>query len=523
MTAHETARESVARTSAVPPKTLLQTLATYLEPRLIAVLFMGFSSGLPLALTGATLQVWQARAGVDLATIGFFALVGIVYSLKFLWAPFMDRVALPGPLGRLGRRRGWAILTQAGLFLAVILLGSTDPVSTPVLTVLCAVAVAFFSASQDIVIDAYRIELLDDEQQGAGAAMTQIGYRFGMIASGWLALRIVDEVGWFAVYQLMAALVLIGMATVLMTREPVSRAKQFAESSSPNFRAARVVALLLIAGSGLGAYLIVKFMLLGGIEFAPWAKWAPNILAILAAAAAPVALIVLLPRPPAPRTPFAAAYADVRLWLDEAVVTPFRDMASRDGWWIVLIFIVLFKLGDAVAGVISSAFYVNMGFTNDEIADVSKFFGIIVTLVGVAVGGLFVVKFGLMRTLLIGGVVQMLSNLMFAAQAEVGHDVYFLMLTIGLENLSGGIGSAAFVAYLSGLCNVAFTGTHYALFSSLASIGRTVLSSPGGVLVEHMGWFNYFILSTFAAIPGLLLLLWMMRRYPPPVRVASAE
>ncbi|MGH6959552.1 MAG: AmpG family muropeptide MFS transporter, partial [Dongiaceae bacterium] len=288
-------------------------------------------------------------------------------------------------------------------------------------------------------------------------------------------------------------------------------------------RSARVAALVLIAGSGLGAYVIVKFLLLGGIEFAAWAKWVPNILAIVAAAATPVALIALLPRTLAPRTPFAAAYADVRGWLDEAVVTPFRDMASRDGWWIVLIFIVLFKLGDAVAGVISSAFYVKMDFTNDEIADVSKFFGIIVTLVGVAVGGLFVAKFGLMRSLLIGGVVQMLSNLMFAAQAQVGHDVYFLMLTIGLENLSGGIGSAAFVAYLSGLCNVAFTGTHYALFSSLASIGRTVLSSPGGVLVEHMGWFNYFILSTFAAIPGLLLLLWMMRRYPPPVRVASAE
>jgi PAT family beta-lactamase induction signal transducer AmpG len=166
--------------------------------------------------------------------------------------------------------------------------------------------------------------------------------------------------------------------------------------------------------------------------------------------------------------------------------------------------------------VISSAFYVNMGFTNDEIADVSKFFGIVVTLVGVALGGLLVVRIGLMRSLLIGGIVQMVSNLMFAAQAEVGHDIYFLMLTIGLENLSGGIGSAAFVAYLSGLCNVAFTGTHDALFSSLAAIGRTVLSSPGGVLVEQMGWFNYFILSTFVAIPGLLLLLWMMRRYPPP-------
>lgn len=513
-----TTQETASNGSAAPtPKTLLQTLATYSEPRLIAVLFMGFSSGLPLALTGATLQVWQARAGVDLATIGFFALVGVVYSLKFLWAPFMDRVTLPGVLGRMGRRRGWAILTQSGLLISVIALGNTDPVLTPMLTVFCAVAVAFCSASQDVVIDAYRIELLDDEQQGAGAAMTQIGYRFGMIASGWLALRVVDEIGWSAVYMLMAGFVLVGIVTVLMTREPPNRARVFAEATAAQSRWGRIVALVLIVGCGLGAYWIVRFSLLGSMEWAPWAKWVPNIAAIIVAAAVPVTLIALMPRPAtAARSPLGSGYADVRNWLDDTVITPFRDMASRDGWWIILLFIVLFKLGDAVAGVISSAFYVNMGFTNDEIADVSKFFGIVVTLVGVALGGLLVVRIGLMRSLLIGGIVQMVSNLMFAAQAEVGHDVYFLMLTIGLENLSGGIGSAAFVAYLSGLCNVAFTGTHYALFSSLAAIGRTVLSSPGGVLVEQMGWFNYFILSTFVAIPGLLLLLWMMRRYPPP-------
>jgi PAT family beta-lactamase induction signal transducer AmpG len=512
-----TTQESASNGSRAAPKTLLQTLATYSEPRLIAVLFMGFSSGLPLALTGATLQVWQARAGVELATIGFFALVGVVYSLKFLWAPFMDRVTLPGVLGRMGRRRGWAILTQVGLLVSVVALGNTDPLMTPMLTVACAVAVAFCSASQDIVIDAYRIELLDDEQQGAGAAMTQIGYRFGMIASGWLALRVVDEIGWSAVYMLMAAFVLVGVVTVLLTREPPTRSKTFAEAVTSDSRWARVAALVLIAGSGLGAYLLVRFSLLGGMEWAAWAKWGPNIAAIVVAAAVPVALIALMPRlTRPPRSPFEVRYADVRGWLDGTVVAPFRDMASREGWWLVLLFIVLFKLGDAVAGVISSAFYVDMGFTNDEIADVSKFFGIVVTLVGVALGGLLVARIGLMRSLLVGGIVQMLSNIMFAAQAQVGHDIYFLMLTIGLENLSGGIGSAAFVAYLSGLCNVAFTGTHYALFSSLAAIGRTVLSSPGGVLVEQMGWFNYFILSTFVAIPGLLLLLYMMRRYPPP-------
>ena len=505
----------VARIHPIWLRRVVETISPYLDRRLMAVLFMGFSSGLPLALTGATLQVWQTRAGVDLATIGFFVLVGVVYSLKFVWAPFMDRVTLPGTLGRLGRRRGWAILTQAGLIVSIILLGLGDPAASPAYMAFCAVLVAFCSASQDIVIDAYRIELLDDHQQGAGAATTQIGYRFGMIASGWLALRIVDNVGWFAVYLLMASFVLVGVATILMTREPVARSAPRADSAAVQSAWMRFVAFALICCTGVVAYLLVQKATSGLVDPTGSAKRLPDMFATLVAAVTPVLILVALPRPLAPRNALAAGYGELRGWLDQTVVTPFRDMASRDGWWVVLIFIVLFKLGDAVAGVISAAFYVKMGFTNEEIADVTKFFGIVMTLVGVAVGGLFVIRFGLMRSLLIGGVIQMLSNLMFAAQAEAGHDVYFLMLTIGLENISGGIGSAAFVAYLSGLCNVAFTGTHYALFSSLASVGRTILASPGGVLVEQMGWFNYFLLSTAAAVPGLLLLLWMMRRYPP--------
>src|SRR5262245_47658622 len=193
---------------------------------------MGFSSGLPLALSAGTLQVWQTRDGVDLGTIGFFVLVGVVYSLKFVWAPFMDRVTLPGPLGRLGRRRGWALLSQIGLIVTIALLGSSDPAAAPAFTAFCAVLVAFCSASQDIVIDAYRIELLDDDQQGAGAAMTQIGYRFGMIASGWLALHIVDDIGWFAVYLVMAAFVLVGIVTVILTREPRARSTPSADRAA---------------------------------------------------------------------------------------------------------------------------------------------------------------------------------------------------------------------------------------------------------------------------------------------------
>ena len=491
---------------------LKATLAAYFEPRLIAVLFMGFSSGLPLALTGGTLQVWQTRGGVSLATIGFFVLVGVAYNLKFLWAPFMDRVALPGFLGRLGRRRGWAVLTQSALMLAILGLGAGDPVAAPMLTAAFAVLVAFCSASQDIVIDAYRIELLDQRQQGAGAAMTQYGYRLGMLASGAGALFLADAVSWFWVYAMMAALVLVGIVTVLLTREPKPAAAPLAAVTDARLRLMQTAALLGLAGCAVAVFLAISIVILGD---AGWPKWAVNSLATLAAAGTPVLILRLLPRGADSRPgSLAHAYADLRRWLGQSVLQPFADLGRRSGWVHILAFIVLFKLGDAVAGTMANPFYVQMGFSNAEIASISKVFGLIATLIGVFLGGLIVVRLGIVRGLLIGGILQMFSNLMFAAQSLAGHDMTFLAATIGIENLSGGMGSAAFVAYLSALCSVAFTGTQYALFSSLAAVGRTVLSSPGGLLAEDIGWFNYFLLSTAAALPGLAMLLWLMRRYP---------
>jgi MFS transporter, PAT family, beta-lactamase induction signal transducer AmpG len=504
------------------PKTLLETLITYREPRLIAVLFMGFSSGLPLALSAGTLQVWQARAGVDLATIGFFVLVGVVYSLKFVWAPFMDRIPLPGLLARLGRRRGWAILTQLGLMGTIVLLGTSDPVAAPAWTAACAVLVAFCSASQDIVIDAYRIELLDDHQQGAGAAMTQIGYRFGMIASGAGALFLHSDgegLSWFGVYAVMSALVLVGVITVLVTREPPDRRDQFAIATRAATKGWYALMLAILAACAVGAFLLVRYQLFGGVTFGPLFKWVPAITGTVAAAVFPVVVILLLPRPQRGETP----YAELHQWLNDTVIAPFKDIARHQGWLLILTFIVLFKFGDALAGSVANPFYVRLGFTDTEIAWVSKTLGPVFTLVGVAAGGLLVARIGLLPSLFVGGIVQMLSNLMFAWQAQVGHDVGFLMITIGLENFSSGIGSAAFVAYLSGLCSISFTATQYALLSSLASIGRTVLSAPGGNLAEQMGWVSFFVFSTAVAVPGLLLLLWMMRRYPTPARVASAE
>ncbi len=419
------------------------SVALYCHPRLLAVLFLGFASGLPLALTGATLAVRLTEVGVSLAGIGAFALVATPYSLKFLWAPLVDRMPLPVLTRLFGRRRGWMLLTQAMLIGSLLTLGAIDPRIDPWLTALLALIVAFCSASQDIVIDAYRVEILTPEQYGAGAAMVQFGYRIAMLVSGAGALYLASYVPWSAVYAAMAALVAVGIVTVLLNPEPPSA-------------------------------------------------------------------------PPPPVKAGAPLGDRMRLWLVDAVANPFLDMIARHGWSVLAIIalVLLYKLGDALAGVMANPFYIKMGFSKIEIANISKLFGFVATVLGTFVGGALVARMGALPALLLCGLLQMASNLMFAVQAVVGYDTTVLTATIAIENLSGGMGSAAFVAYISGLCNLTYTGTQYALLSSLASSGRNVLAASGGLLVEHLGWVHFFVLSTAAAVPGLMLLVWMMRRRP---------
>lgn len=428
-------------------------LAVYLDRRVLVVLAMGFASGLPLLLTLSTLSIWLTEEGVTLTSIGLFALVGAPYSFKFLWAPLIDRAPIPLLTAWLGRRRSWLLVIQAALIGAIVCLGASSPGTAPFWTAFWAVAVSFLSASQDIVIDAYRIEILDERQQGAGAAVTQFGYRIGLLASGAGALFLADNASWFTVYAIMAALLLIGVATTVLAVEPRAAA------ASP-------------AGGGLAAA------------------------------------------------------------LQDAVIGPFVEFIQRSGLraaLLVLAFILLYKFGDAFAGVMANPFYIQIGFTKSEIASVSKVFGLVATLAGVFLGGLVVGRFGVVPALLVCGVLQMGSNLMFAVQAAVGADVTLLFATIGIENLSGGMGSAAFVAYLSLLCNVAYTATQYALFSSFMAFGRTLLSSSSGWVADHVDWVTFFVISTAAAIPGLLMLLWMMKRFPgagrpvPPVAALAAD
>lgn len=393
-------------------------------------------------MSGATLGIWLAESGVSLRAIGFAALIGLSYTLKFLWAPIVDRMPLPYLTRAFGRRRGWALLIQILLAGAIFAVGQTDPKTTLWWTVLAAVAVAFLSATQDIVIDAIRIEILPPEQQGMGAAATQWGYRGGMLASGAGALYAASFGGWSVAFTIMAALMGVGIASVLMMREPAASRE----------------------------------------------------------ALAPL--------------PGATAAERARAWIETAVLAPFADIMRRDGWLLILVVVVLYKFGDALAGVMSSPFYVHTGFSKIEIANVSKVFGVIATLAGVAAGGALVFRIGIYRGLLIAGTLQMFSNLMYVALALAGHDVWMLTATIGVENFCGGMGSAAFVAYLSMLCNARFTATQYALLSALATVPQRVLASWGGVLAEALGWVPFFLLSTLAALPGLLLLIWLMQRIP---------
>jgi PAT family beta-lactamase induction signal transducer AmpG len=420
-----------------------EAFKTYRQPRLLAILFMGFSSGLPLPLTVGTLSYWLAEAGVSRTTIGLFALVGISYNFKFVWSPVIDTVPIPILTRWLGRRRSWALLTQALLVPAILALGFSDPAHIPGTTALAAVAVAFLSASQDIVIDAYRIELLKPEEQGAGAAATQWGYRFGLIAAGAGALYAAAFGGWAFSYVLMAALMGVGMITVWLTPEPE------------------------VAG-------------------------------------VPIHAVETEDNP-------------VLRWVREAVVEPLADFLTRPLWAEILLFIVLYKFGDALAGVMANPLYVALDFTKDEVASVSKIFGVLMTLVGLGVGGALVARLGLYPSLLICGILQNVSTLMYAALALAGHDMSMLALSIAAENVTGGMGSAAFVAYLSRLCNVSFTATQYALLSSLAAVGRTTLSASGGWLVDHVNWIPFFVIATAAGFPALLVLLRLMRRVPVPM------
>jgi PAT family beta-lactamase induction signal transducer AmpG len=385
---------------------------------MIVTLLMGFSCGLPLLLTITVLQAWMKEEGVDLTVIGLMALVGLPYTLKFLWAPFLDRYTLPF----LGRRRGWLLIAQIFLFFSIIGLGLTDPGGHPWMVAFAALLVTFFSASQDIVVDAYRREDLPDEELGLGSSFYINGYRVGMLLASGGGLILADHVSFSMVYLIMAACMLPGVLTTFFAPEPE-----------------------IAAG-----------------------------------------------------TPES---------LKDAVLCPLIDYFSRKGALWILAFILFYKIGDTMASAMTTPFYLDIGFSKTEIGAVVKRFGFWATIRGSLIGGVLMLRQGIYRSLWIFGFLQALSTAGFALLARIGHSISALSAVIAFENLSSGMGTAAYVAFMASITNKKFTATQYALLSSLMGVPRVLASAPTGFFAKSFGWENFFIFCTLIAVPGMLLLL----------------
>ena len=386
--------------------------------RILVAFLMGFSSGLPLLLTIGVLQAWMREKGVDLTWIGMIALVQLPYTWKFIWAPVLDRFTLPF----LGRRRGWLLVAQLCLILSIAALGYSDPVKNAATMVVAAILVSFFSASQDIVVDAYRREDLADEELGLGSSMYIYGYRLGMLLAGGGGLIMADHMSYARVYLIMAACMIPGVLTTLLTPEPK-----------------------VSAG--------------------------------------------------APRT------------MKEAVLNPMVEYFSRNNAVWILVFILLYKIGDTMASAITTPFYLDLGFSKTDIGAVVKVFGTGATLVGAFLGGVILLRLGINRSLWIFGILQALSTACFAILARIGYSIPALSGVIAFENLSSGMGTAAFVAFMASITNKKFTATQYALLTSLIGVPRTFAASVTGFMAKNIGWESFFIVCTLVAIPGMLLLL----------------
>jgi MFS transporter, PAT family, beta-lactamase induction signal transducer AmpG len=405
------------------------------DRRIALILFLGFSSGLPLALSGGTLQAWMAVSGIDIKTIGLFSLIGLPYTLKFLCAPVMDRF-VPRLLGR---RRGWLVMSQLALIGTIAMMGGLDPRTAVLALGVLALALAFFSASQDIAFDAYRTDVLEARQRGAGAAVSVLGYRVAMLTSGALALVLADRIGFQSTYLVMAGLMAIGVLAAWLAPEP----------------------------------------------------------------AMPAA---------APKS------------LQDAVVLPFRQFFARGNTALaLLLLIVLYKLGDAFAGSLTTTFLLRgPGFTLTEVGAINKTLAVIATIVGALFGGALLGKLGLYRSLMIFGILQAVSNLTFMWLAYAGKSYPLFVAAVGFENLAGGMGTAAFVALLMGLCDARYTATQFALLSAASAVGRVFVGPPAGIMVDALGWGPFFFGTFLIALPGLLL-LYRLRRHMPDDQPAAPE
>ena len=420
-----------------------EAFLSYKHPRVLGMLFLGFSAGLPFLLVFSTLSAWLRDEGVSLATIGFFGWIGMTYSIKVFWAPIVDHIRLPRFLGRLGRRRSWVLLAQLGIIIGLIGMALSDPAANLQIIIAFALLIAFSSATQDIALDAYRIEAVETDLQGNMATTYQLGYRLALLVAGGGALFIADYWNWSAAYLSMAVCMMIGIITVLIIREPEAGQKIRGDASEAQDLGKRITH-----------------------------------------------------------------------WFYRSVVAPFHDFFQRYGWMAltVLLLIGLYRLPDLAMGIMANPFYLDLGFTKTEIAQIVKVYGFIMTILGATIGGVTVVRFGIAAPLLIGAVLVSASNLLFAWLAIKGADTDLLVITISADNLSTGFAGSVFIAYLSSLTNTAYTATQYALFSSLMTLPGKFLSGFSGLVVEAQGFSLFFVLTAVLGLPAILLILYLINK-----------
>jgi len=493
-----------------------EAFAVYLHPRVIGMLFLGFSAGLPFLLVFGTLSLWLREAGISLSTIGLISWVGITYSIKVFWAPVVDRLAVPPFTTLLGKRRGWMLLAQIGIALGLLGIASTDPATNLEITVYFALLVAFASATQDISIDAYRIEAVDKSLQGAMAGTYQVGYRFGIMAAGAGALNIVPLASWSTAYTVMAALVGVGMVTVLIIREP-----EVVRDQATLLREAEVAKLVQGKATEHNPYerpiKQALRVLLGVIVVCLAAAWLAGLNIIYALVPLGVIAVVVA------AIRLSGSAGRFSLWFSSAVVSPLIDFFARNGTFaiVILAFVGLFRLSDITLGVMANPFYIDLGFSVDVIGNIAKAYGVVATLVGALFGGVLVVRFGMLRTLLLGAVMVAATNLVFVLLALAGPDKYMLAAAITADNVSAGLAGSAFIAYLSSLTNTAYTATQYALFSSLFTLPGKIVAGGSGFVVESFGYVNFFYYASALGIPAILLVLYLMYHYRQKEAAAS--
>lgn len=498
--------------------------AEIFQPRVLSMLFLGFSAGIPLLLIFSSLSLWLREAGLERSAVTMFSWAALGYGFKFVWAPLIDQLPLPLLTRWLGQRRSWLLVAQLAIAAAILAMSSTDPAGADYrLAWLAAAAVmlGFSAATQDIVIDAYRIESARPELQALMSATYVAGYRVGMVVSGAGSLYLADWFGsssgsydfgaWRDTYRLMACVMGVGIVTTLLVREPERPEGQVRLERSADYL--RFVLVFLLGVSAL----IAVYVLSSG--FAAWfkavsAEWIGN-----------QALAGLLVEVPRLALALAAALASAQLlvrfgmvpgaMVERTYLRPVKDFFQRYGLslalWLLLL-IGFYRISDIVLGVVSNVFYQDMGYSKIEIANASKFFGLIMTILGGFVGGLMALRFGVIRVLLIGAVLAAVTNLLFMLLAMIGYDLFWLYLVISIDNLSAGIASAAFVAFLSSLTNVSFTAMQYAIFSSLFALVPKGLGGYSGAMVDALGYPVFFLVTTLLGVPVLLLVAGVARR-----------